>query len=58
VDELLVYTAPKLLGTCMGMAQLPVLTQLNQAIELDFQSVQLVGADLRVLARLKGRAQF
>jgi diaminohydroxyphosphoribosylaminopyrimidine deaminase / 5-amino-6-(5-phosphoribosylamino)uracil reductase len=58
VDELLIYTAPKLLGTGMGIAQLPVLAQLNQAIELNFHSVQLVGADLRVLARLQGRGQF
>ncbi len=58
VDELLVYTAPKLLGPAMGMANLPALSQLSSAVELDFQSAQLVGADLRILARLRGRGQF
>ena len=56
VDELLVYTAPKLLGPGMGMAQLPQLAELDSAIQLDFASADLLGPDLRLLARLRGRS--
>jgi diaminohydroxyphosphoribosylaminopyrimidine deaminase / 5-amino-6-(5-phosphoribosylamino)uracil reductase len=58
VDELLVYTAPKLLGPGMGMANLPELTALNDAVQLDFQSAELVGEDLRTVVRLRGRGNF
>jgi diaminohydroxyphosphoribosylaminopyrimidine deaminase / 5-amino-6-(5-phosphoribosylamino)uracil reductase len=58
VDELLVYTAPKLLGPGMGMANLPALVDLADAVQLDFKSAQMVGDDLRVLARLRGRDTF
>ncbi len=58
VDELLVYTAPKLLGAGMGMANLPELAQLDGAVQLDFQSADKVGEDLRIVARLRGRDQF
>jgi diaminohydroxyphosphoribosylaminopyrimidine deaminase / 5-amino-6-(5-phosphoribosylamino)uracil reductase len=58
VDELLIYTAPKLLGPGMGIANLPALAALGDAVQLDFQSADLVGPDLRVLARLRGRDTF
>ena len=58
VDELLIYTAPKLLGPGMGMANLPEIEALEGALELDFQSAQLVGQDLRTVARLRGRGDF
>jgi diaminohydroxyphosphoribosylaminopyrimidine deaminase / 5-amino-6-(5-phosphoribosylamino)uracil reductase len=58
VDELLVYTAPKLLGPGMGMAQLPELAALDDAVQLDFQSAELVGEDLRTVVRLRGRGNF
>jgi diaminohydroxyphosphoribosylaminopyrimidine deaminase / 5-amino-6-(5-phosphoribosylamino)uracil reductase len=58
VDELLLYTAPKLLGPGMGMANTPALAQLGDAVQLDFKSADLVGEDLRIVARLRGRDKF
>jgi diaminohydroxyphosphoribosylaminopyrimidine deaminase / 5-amino-6-(5-phosphoribosylamino)uracil reductase len=58
VDELLVYTAPKLLGPGMGMANLPTLAVLADAVQLDFKSAELVGEDLRIVARVRGRDRF
>ena len=58
VDELLLYTAPKLLGPGMGMANTPALAQLGDAVQLDFKSADLVGEDLRIVARLRGRDTF
>lgn len=54
VDELLVYLAPKLIGdTGLGMFDLPELTELSSALQLEFGPVQMVGNDLRVMARVK-----
>ncbi len=58
VDELLIYTAPKLLGPGMGMANLPELQHLGDAVLLDFRAADLVGTDLRTIARLHGRDCF
>jgi diaminohydroxyphosphoribosylaminopyrimidine deaminase / 5-amino-6-(5-phosphoribosylamino)uracil reductase len=58
VDELLLYTAPKLLGPGMGMANTPALAQLGEAVQLNFKSVDLVGEDLRIVARLRGHDKF
>jgi diaminohydroxyphosphoribosylaminopyrimidine deaminase / 5-amino-6-(5-phosphoribosylamino)uracil reductase len=58
VDELVVYTAPKLLGTGMGMASLPELASLDQAVQLEFKSAELLGGDLRVVARIQGCDKF
>ncbi|QBK05040.1 bifunctional diaminohydroxyphosphoribosylaminopyrimidine deaminase/5-amino-6-(5-phosphoribosylamino)uracil reductase RibD [Hylemonella gracilis] len=58
VDELLVYLAPKLLGTGRGMARIGPLTTLADAVTLDYRETVMVGADLRVLARLPGRDRF
>ncbi|MEO5660845.1 MAG: RibD family protein, partial [Polaromonas sp.] len=58
VDEFLIYLAPKLLGPGMGMASFGPLQALSDAIELQFQSTDRVGADLRVVARIAGRDQF
>jgi diaminohydroxyphosphoribosylaminopyrimidine deaminase/5-amino-6-(5-phosphoribosylamino)uracil reductase len=56
VDELLVYLAPSLLGdAAQGMAGLAATTSLDERIELAFRGVERVGADLRILARLKER---
>jgi diaminohydroxyphosphoribosylaminopyrimidine deaminase/5-amino-6-(5-phosphoribosylamino)uracil reductase len=57
-DEFLVYLAPKLLGAGLGMASFGPLEQLSDAVPLQFQSVERVGPDLRVLARGVGRDQF
>ncbi|WBY01575.1 bifunctional diaminohydroxyphosphoribosylaminopyrimidine deaminase/5-amino-6-(5-phosphoribosylamino)uracil reductase RibD [Ramlibacter tataouinensis] len=56
VDELLVYLAPRLIGPGQPMAHLAPLASLAQALPLRFTSVEMVGEDLRVLARVTGRA--
>ena len=58
VDEFLVYLAPKMLGQGAGMVNLGPFTALAQGIELEFQSSALVGPDLRVLARVRGKGEF
>jgi diaminohydroxyphosphoribosylaminopyrimidine deaminase/5-amino-6-(5-phosphoribosylamino)uracil reductase len=53
VDELLVYLAPKLFGnSALGMFDLPELQELAEAQPLVFNSIERVGADLRILARI------
>ena len=56
VDELLVYLAPKLLGLGRDMASFGPLADLAGAVELEFVSSERVGPDLRLLARVPGRA--
>jgi diaminohydroxyphosphoribosylaminopyrimidine deaminase/5-amino-6-(5-phosphoribosylamino)uracil reductase len=51
VDELLLYLAPKLLGSGAGLLSLPELTHVDQALQLQIHDVQMTGADIRVLAR-------
>lgn len=58
VDELLVYLAPSLIGPGMGMAELAPLADLSQALALQWEQVDRVGTDLRILARLPGRERF
>ncbi len=58
VDEFLVYLAPKLLGQGRAMADFGPLAGLDAAPALDFHSVERIGADLRVLARVQGRDRF
>ena len=58
VDEYLVYLAPKLIGPGRPLADLPELTNLSGLVDLHFHDVQLVGEDLRVLARPPGRGSF
>lgn len=58
VDELLVYLAPKLIGQGRGMASFGPLTSLDEALPLDFKSAEMVGPDLRVIARVAGRDLF
>ena len=58
VDEFLVYLAPKLMGQGRDMANFGPLTQLSQALPLEFKSTEMVGPDLRLLARVAGRDQF
>lgn len=55
VDELLVYLAPSLLGDmAQGMASLAAMSSLDERVTLGFRSVERIGADLRILARLEG----
>ncbi|MFZ2737077.1 MAG: bifunctional diaminohydroxyphosphoribosylaminopyrimidine deaminase/5-amino-6-(5-phosphoribosylamino)uracil reductase RibD [Burkholderiaceae bacterium] len=58
VDELLLYLAPKLIGQGADMAQFGPLTELSQALALEFLSSQLLGPDLRILARVTGRTFY
>lgn len=58
VDEFLVYLAPKLLGAGRGMVNIGPLSGLDEALALEFAAVERVGPDLRVLARIPGRADF
>jgi diaminohydroxyphosphoribosylaminopyrimidine deaminase/5-amino-6-(5-phosphoribosylamino)uracil reductase len=58
VDEFLVYLAPKLLGAGRGMAHFGPLAALDQALALEFGDVARIGPDLRVLATVRGRADF
>jgi len=58
VDEFLLYLAPKLIGEGRDMASFGPLTDLSQAVPLTFKSVERVGPDLRVLARIPGRDAF
>ena len=58
VDELLLYLAPKLVGTGQGMASFGPLQRLSDATQLQFKSTKMLGNDLRILARVAGRDQF
>lgn len=58
VDECLLYLAPKLLGQGSGVAQFGPLERLSQGLALGFHSVDRVGDDLRIVARVSGRDAF
>lgn len=58
VDELLLYQAPLLLGEGARISNFGPLQRLQDGIGLHFISVDVLGGDLRVLARLAGRDQF
>jgi diaminohydroxyphosphoribosylaminopyrimidine deaminase/5-amino-6-(5-phosphoribosylamino)uracil reductase len=54
VDELLVYLAPSVLGDqARGMFGMPALTSLSERIDLELADVRQLGADLRIVARVK-----
>ncbi len=53
VDELLVYLAPSLLGdSAQGMVNLPEMTALDARVRLALRSVERIGEDLRIIARI------
>ena len=58
VDEFVVYLAPKLLGQGAGMFHIGPFTELAHGTELEFTSTNMVGPDLRVVARVQGRDRF
>ncbi|MBA3593844.1 MAG: bifunctional diaminohydroxyphosphoribosylaminopyrimidine deaminase/5-amino-6-(5-phosphoribosylamino)uracil reductase RibD [Pseudomonadota bacterium] len=58
VDEFVVYLAPKWIGQGAGMASFGPITELSQAVELDFRSTEQLGPDLRIVARVRGRDAF
>jgi diaminohydroxyphosphoribosylaminopyrimidine deaminase/5-amino-6-(5-phosphoribosylamino)uracil reductase len=51
VDELLVYVAPRLIGSGRGLAALAPIARLDDALAFAFTSVEPVGADLRLRLR-------
>jgi diaminohydroxyphosphoribosylaminopyrimidine deaminase/5-amino-6-(5-phosphoribosylamino)uracil reductase len=46
VDELIVYVAPKLLGSARGLFVLPGLEKLADAPQLKFSEIRPVGPDV------------
>ena len=59
VDELLLYQAPKLLGTgAMGIANFGPLTALSEGLALEWHDIARLGSDLRLIARVQGRSHF
>ncbi|MDI1270189.1 MAG: bifunctional diaminohydroxyphosphoribosylaminopyrimidine deaminase/5-amino-6-(5-phosphoribosylamino)uracil reductase RibD [Polaromonas sp.] len=58
VDEFLVYLAPKLIGQGSGMANFGPITELSQAVDLEFRSTDRLGSDLRIVARVRGHDLF
>lgn len=58
VDELLLYMAPKMIGPGQGLVQLQERMSLDACIEWTVTDLQMVGSDVRVLARVKGHDQF
>jgi diaminohydroxyphosphoribosylaminopyrimidine deaminase/5-amino-6-(5-phosphoribosylamino)uracil reductase len=58
VDECLLYLAPRLLGIGQGMAGFGPLESLADGVQLAYQSVERVGEDLRIVARVAGRDAF
>ena len=58
VDEFLVYLAPKLLGQGRGMAGFGPIDDLADAIALHFLASDMLGPDLRIVARIPGRDAF
>ncbi|WP_370873506.1 bifunctional diaminohydroxyphosphoribosylaminopyrimidine deaminase/5-amino-6-(5-phosphoribosylamino)uracil reductase RibD [Hydrogenophaga sp.] len=58
VDELLVYLAPRLLGQGAGMSTFGPLQRLQDGLAMSFSSVDHVGEDLRIVARVQGRDAF
>jgi diaminohydroxyphosphoribosylaminopyrimidine deaminase / 5-amino-6-(5-phosphoribosylamino)uracil reductase len=58
VDEFLLYLAPKMLGQGAEMASFGPLAALSDALALTYQSIERVGPDLRILARVTGRDHF
>lgn len=54
VDELLLYLAPMLVGdSAQGLFNLAALTGLDQAVRLDIHDLRQIGADLRLIARVR-----
>lgn len=57
VDELVFYLAPMLFGDkARGMFGVPEIEEMNQRQELEIKDLRMVGRDMRIIARLKGKA--
>lgn len=54
VDELIIYLAPKLMGTDgRGLINMLGLESMDQAVNLDIKDIRMVGSDIRVIATIK-----
>lgn len=52
IDELLIYYAPKLMGSAAkGLFDMPAFTHMSQALELDVLELRQVGCDIRLRAK-------
>lgn len=58
VDEFLVYFAPRWLGRGAGLSNFGPIAQLEEGLALRFHSINRVGDDLRILARVAGHDAF
>ena len=58
VDELLLYMAPKLMGQGQGMVNIGPFTEISDAVQLEIVSTARMGPDIRIVARIQGRAPF
>ena len=58
VDELLLYVAPRLLGTGRGLAAIGPLASLADSLDFEFVDTLRIGADLCLRLRPPGRANF
>lgn len=58
VDECLFYLAPTLLGQGSGVAHFGPLARLSDGIALAFHTIDRVGDDLRIVARIRARDAF
>ena len=58
VDEMLVYLAPRLFGSGLGIAHIGPFTSLSDGPALKFTSVERVGPDLRIVSRMRGHDTF
>ena len=57
VDELVFYLAPMLFGDkARGMFGVPEIEEMDQRQELEIKDLRMVGRDMRIVARLKGKA--
>ena len=58
VDEVLMYLAPKMLGTGRGLTNMGPFEAISEGLDLTFTSTDRVGPDLRIVARVPGRDSF
>ena len=58
VDKLLIYLAPKILSSGLGLASFEHLQALSDGFELHYQLTQMVGSNVRIIAQVAGRDQF
>ncbi len=58
VDELLIYQAPLILGDGLGIASLGPLMALTEGVTLKVHAISQIGPDVRLIARVAGRASF